>query len=501
MAVVIAVDAGTTGIRAVAVDESGRIAGWSYEELTQHFPRPGWVEHDPEEIVSCVRKTLAALHASLGGAPVAAVGVTNQRETAVAWSRSTGRALHRAIVWQDRRTSARCEELAAGGHLELVRGRTGLVLDPYFTGTKLEWLLTEGGVDAPDLALGTVDSWVLWHLTGGEHATDPTNACRTMLYDIRSARWSGELCDLLGVPVAALPEVRPTSGRFGVTADGCGLPPGIPVSGVAGDQQSALFGQACLLPGMVKQTYGTGGFALLQCGPTMPPVVDGLLTTVAWDLGDGPRYAYEGSVFMMGAAVQWLRDGLGIITTAAEVEALARTVDDSGGCVVVPAFTGLGSPWWDPRARGTVLGLSKGVGRAHLARAVVEAMAFQTRDVVEAMLRSAGCEVAEVRVDGGAASNDLLLQLQADQLQAPVTRPVVTETTALGAAFLAGLAEGVWASVEEVAARWQPERTFAPAVSRGSADEPHGRWLRAVERARSWAEDGSTGAGGASSRP
>ena len=493
MAVVIAVDAGTTGIRAFAVDDAGQPVGWSYRELTQHFPRPGWVEHDAAEIASSVSATLAELHTSLteAGHTVAAVGITNQRETAVAWSRATGEPRHRAIVWQDRRTAARCDGLVEAGHLPAVRAATGLVLDPYFTGTKLEWLLTEGAVDADtDLAVGTVDSWVLWHLTGGAvHATDPSNACRTLLYDIGDRAWSPDLCDLLGVPMAALPEVRPTSGRFGRTVEGCGLPAGIPVSGIAGDQQSALFGQACFEPGMVKHTYGTGGFALLNTGTTMPPVVDGLLTTVAWDLDGTTTYAYEGAVFVMGAAVQWMRDGLGMIRSADEVEALALTVEDSAGCVVVPAFTGLGSPWWDPWARGTILGLSKGIGRGHIARAVLEAMAFQTRDVVDAMARSAGCEVAELRVDGGAAGNDLLLQLQADQVQVPVTRPFVTETTAMGAALLAGLAEGVWSTLEEIASLWTAERTFTPRASKGSADEPHARWLRAVERAQGWATD------------
>ena len=488
-----AVDAGTTGIRAVAIDEAGQLGGWAYRELTQHFPRPGWVEHDPEEIGAAVGATLAELHERLaaGGTTIAAVGVTNQRETAVAWDRRTGAPRHRAVVWQDRRTAGRCEELAEAGHLPLVREATGLVIDPYFTATKLEWLLTEGGVEADaDLAVGTVDTWVVRHLTGGAaHVTDPSNASRTLLYDLRTAAWSEELCQLFGVPTAALPEVRPSSGRYGVTAEGCGLPAGIPVSGIGGDQQAALFGQACLTPGMVKHTYGTGGFALLNVGEERPAVVEGLLTTVAWQLAEGgpTTYAYEGSVFVMGAAVQGLRDGLGLITSSDEVEALARSVPDSGGVVVVPAFTGLGSPWWDPWARGTVLGLTRGVGRAHLARAVLEAMAFSTRDVVEAMARSAGREVLELRVDGGAAVNDLLLQLQADQLQVPVVRPAVTETTALGAAFLAGLAEGVWGSTDDVAAAWSPERTFRPEVSAGSAAGPHQSWRRALERSRSWA--------------
>jgi len=493
MGVVVAVDAGTTGVRAVAVDEGGGIVGWAYLELPQHFPRPGWVEHDALEISAAVGATLTELHGRLeaDGATIAAVGVTNQRETALAWDRTTGRPRHRAVVWQDRRTAARCEELTTSGWLPLVREATGLVLDPYFTATKLEWMLGPGGVESDgDLMVGTVDSWVVHQLTGGAaHVTDPSNASRTLLYDLRTGAWSPELCELFGIPSSALPEVRPSCARYGLTVEGCGLPAGIPISGIAGDQQAALFGQACLTPGMVKHTYGTGGFALLNVGEERPPVVDGLLTTVAWQLAEGGpvTYAYEGAVFVMGAAVQWLRDGLGIIASAQEVEALARSVPDSGGVVVVPAFTGLGSPWWDPWARGTVVGLTRGVGRAHLARAVLEAMAFSTRDVVEAMARSAGQTVLELRVDGGAASNDLLLQLQADQLQVPVVRPVVTETTALGAAFLAGLAEGVWASTDDVASAWTAERTFEPAVSAGGAAGPHETWLRALERSRSWA--------------
>ncbi len=491
--VVVAVDAGTTGIRSVAFDEEGAVVGWSYRELPQHFPRPGWIEHDALEISDAVGVTLAELHARLegDGTTIAAVGITNQRETAVAWDRTTGRPRHRAIVWQDRRTAARCDELAEAGHLPLVREATGLVLDPYFTATKLEWMLGPGGVEADDdLVVGTVDSWVVRHLTGGAtHVTDPSNASRTLLYDLRTGAWSPELCELFGIPAAALPEVRPSSARYGVTADGCGLPAGIPVSGIGGDQQAALFGQACLTPGMVKHTYGTGGFALLNVGEEIPPVVEGLLTTVAWQLADGGpvTYAYEGAVFVMGAAVQWLRDGLGVISSSDEVEALARSVPDSGGIVVVPAFTGLGSPWWDPYARGTVLGLTRGVGRAHLARAVLEAMAFSTRDVVDAMAQSAGRQVLELRVDGGASVNDLLLQLQADQLQVPVVRPVVTETTALGAAFLAGLAEGVWSSTDEVAAAWTADRTFEPSMSAAGAACPYEIWLEAVKRSCGWA--------------
>jgi len=492
--VVVAVDAGTTGIRAVAVDENGDIVGWAYRELAQHFPRPGWVEHDPEEIILAVDATLAELHNRLksAGTTIAAVGVTNQRETALAWDRRTSRPRHAAIVWQDRRTAARCDQLADAGYLPLIREATGLVLDPYFTATKLEWMLGPGGVDPDDdLALGTVDTWVVHHLTGGNNlnVTDPSNASRTMLYDLRTGAWSPELCDLFGVPAAALPDIRPSSTRYGLTAEGCGLPAGIPVSGMAGDQQAALFGQACLSPGMAKHTYGTGGFALVNVGEERPPTVDGLLTTVAWQLAEGRpvSYAYEGSIFVMGAAVQWLRDGLGIIASSDEIETLAGSVPDSGGVVVVPAFTGLGSPWWDPWARGAVLGLTRGVGRAHLARAVLEAMTYSTRDVIEAMARAAGRPVLELRVDGGAAANDLLLQLQADQLQVPVVRPVVTETTALGAAFLAGLAEGVWTSPDDFSAAWTAERVFEPAISPGSADGPYESWLAALERSRGWA--------------
>jgi glycerol kinase len=483
VAVVVALDAGTTGVRAFAVDEEGRPAGWAYREFPQHFPRPGWVEHDADDIWAAVEATLGELRGRLDQ-PVAAIGITNQRETAVVWDRRTGRPLHRAIVWQDRRTAARCDQLREAGHLDLVRRTTGLVLDPYFSGTKLEWMLTEGGVEAgPDLAFGTVDSWLLWKLTDGAvHATDPSNASRTLLYDITKRAWSDELCQLLGVPTSCLPEVRPSSGRFGTTADG------IPVSGIGGDQQAALFGQACFQPGMTKNTYGTGSFVLMNVGPECPPPVEGLLTSVAWELATGEvAYALEGAIFVTGAAVQWLRDGLGVIEEAAETEALAASIPDTEGVYVVPAFTGLGSPWWDPYARGTIIGLSRGTGRAHLARAVLESMSFQTRDVVEAMCAASGRDVPTLRADGGAASNDLLLQLQADQLQVPVARPKVQETTALGAAYLAGLAEGVWSSLDELAGHWALDAEFTPQASKAGADARHKGWLRAVERSRGWA--------------
>jgi glycerol kinase len=483
VAVVVAIDAGTTGVRAFAVDETGAPVGWSYREFPQHFPQPGWVEHDANDIWDAVQATLAELRSQLAQ-PIAAIGITDQRETVVVWDRRTGEPLHRAIVWQDRRTAARCDELRDGGTLPLVRERTGLVLDPYFSGTKLEWLLREGGVEATaNLAFGTVDSWVLWKLTGGAvHATEPSNASRTLLYDIRALEWSAELCDLLHVPMSCLPEVRPSCGRFGVTMDG------IPVSGIAGDQQAALFGQACVTPGMAKNTYGTGSFLLMNVGTTCPEPVEGLLTTVGWTIDGQPGavYALEGAVFVTGAAVQWLRDGLQIIDSAADVEALAASVDSTDGVYLVPAFTGLGSPWWDPYARGTVVGITRGTTRAHLARATLDAIAFQTRDVVEAMCRASGERLTSLRADGGASANGLLLQLQSDQLQAPVQRPVVQETTALGAAYLAGLAEGVWSSLDEVGAQWRLDVEVTPAVDAATADAAYAGWTRAVDRSLRW---------------
>jgi glycerol kinase len=496
--VVVALDAGTTGVRAIAFDPAGRVRSAAYREFPQHFPQPGWVEHDADDIWDAARTVLAQVRSELAdvglGGAVAAVGITNQRETVVAWDRATGRPLHRASVWQDRRTAARCEELEAAGHLPLVRTTTGLVLDPYFSATKLEWLFGPGGVPAgPDVAVGTVDSWLLWNLTGGAeagglHVTDVSNASRTLLLDIGTRTWSSELCDLFGVPIHVLPSVRPSSGRFGVTSAEAGIGAGIPVSGVAGDQQAALFGQACFEPGMVKNTYGTGSFVLMNVGPSCPEPVEGVLTTVAWTLGDGTTaYALEGAIFATGAAVQWLRDGLGVIDDAAETEALASSVPDTDGVVLVPAFTGLGSPWWDPYARGTILGVTRGTTRAHLARAVVEAMAFQTRDVVEAMSEASGFPIRGLRADGGASAMRLLLQVQADQLGVPVARPTIQETTALGAAYLAGLAEGVWSSLEDISGNWVLDVEVAPTVDREAADAAYARWRRAVGRARDWA--------------
>jgi glycerol kinase len=497
MSVVLAIDAGTTGVRAFALDETGKPAGYRYQEFTQHFPRPGWVEHDPTEIWTAVCAVTNQLLGALDQ-PVAAIGITDQRETVVAWDRRSGRPLHRAIVWQDRRTAGRCAALEAAGHLDLVRSTTGLVLDPYFSASKLEWLFTEGGVEpGPDVAVGTIDSWLLWKLTGGAvHATEPSNASRTMLLDIGTLEWSGELCELFGIPPTALPEVRPSSGRFGVTVAEGGIPAGIPVSGVAGDQQAALFGQACFTPGASKNTYGTGSFVLMNVGTTCPDPVEGLLTTVAWSIPDASSpggirtdYALEGAIFSTGSAVQWLRDGLGVIAEASEVGPLAATVDSTDGVYLVPAFSGLGSPWWDPYARATIVGMTRGTNRAHLARAVVEAMAYQTRDVVDAMAAASGRSVKVLRADGGASVMDLLLQLQADQLQVPVARPMVQETTALGAAYLAGLAEGVWGSLDEIETHWHLDVEVAPAASAEAADRLHADWLRAVDRSRAWAGD------------
>jgi len=491
--VVVAVDAGTTGVRALAVDEQAEVVGVSYRELTQHFPSPGLVEHDAFEIWRLVEETLAELAGRLAGEgrPIAALGITNQRETAVAWDTASGRPLGRAIVWQDRRTARRCEELAEAGYLPLVRERTGLVLDSYFSATKWAWMLEHGGLEqGPALALGTVDDWVLWNLTGGPdgglHATDPSNASRTLLYDLSTLDWSDELAEVFRVPRRALAELRPSCGRLGtVRRDFAGgALAGVPVSGLAGDQQAALFGQCCHQPGEAKVTYGTGSFILVNVGTELTPPVEGLLTTVAWQLGDETTFALEGAVFSSGSAIQWLRDGLGIISEAAETGPLAGSLGVNDGVYLVPAFTGLGSPWWDPDARGLVVGITKGTGRAHLARAAVEAMAYQTRDVVEAMERAAGREVKELRADGGAAVMDLLLQLQADQCRVPVVRPRTTEVTAVGAALLAGLAEGVWASLDEVAALLPGERTFEPRAGAASADKDHAGWLRALERSR-----------------
>jgi glycerol kinase len=486
---VIAIDAGTTGVRSRAILVDGGETTAAYKEFTQIYPQPGWVEHDAEEIWSVTQATLNEVAGRVGRDSIAAIGIANQRETVVAWNRSTGKPYGTAIVWQDRRTADRCETLRESGVLPLVRDTTGLVLDPYFSASKFEWLLANRDIPIDDdLALGTIDSWLIWKLTAGEvHATDATNASRTMLFDIRAMQWSADLCDLFGVPMSALPDVRPSSGRFGATAEASGCPNGIPISGVAGDQQAALFGQACFTPGMAKNTYGTGSFVLLNVGASCPPPTEGMLTTVAWQLSDGTvAYALEGAIFVTGAAIQWLRDGLGVIESAAEIGPLAAGSTDSGGVYIVPAFAGLGSPWWDPYARGTIVGITRGTSKAHLARAVVEAMAYQTRDVVEAMAAASGTTLAALRVDGGASVMDVLLQMQADQLGVEVQRPIDQETTALGAAYLAGLAEGVWPSLESINERWEIDATFHPEPDRTFTDIGHATWLRAVERSRGW---------------
>jgi glycerol kinase len=484
---VLAIDAGTTGVTCLVVDEDARVVARGYEEFPQHFPRPGWVEHEPEEIWQA---TLSAARQALAGQEVTAVGITNQRETAVLWDRRTLAAPRRAVVWQDRRSAAVCDRLRAAGHEDRVRELTGLRFDPYFTGTKLTWLAEHdpeawAGVTDGSTAVGTVDSYLVARLTGGaRHVTDASNASRTLLYDIEQGGWSDELCDLLSVPPAALPEVVASWGEVGRTSPDAFLGLGLPVAGIAGDQQAALFGQACFATGESKCTYGTGSFVLVNTGPDVVRSEAGLLTTVAWQAPSGElTYALEGAIFVTGSAVQWLRDGLGIIGAAAESEALARTVPDSGGVVFVPALTGLGAPDWDPAARGTIVGITRGTTRAHLARATLEAIAFEVRDVVELLP-----DVSTLRVDGGAAANELLLQLQADTLAMPVERPAVLETTGLGAAFLAGIGTGVWSSTDELASTWRVDATFEPGTPAEGATT-YEQWRRAVDRAKGWAAD------------
>ena len=483
---VLAIDAGTTGVTALVVTESGLVAGRGYQEFRQYFPEPGWVEHLPEDIWQA---TLTACRDALAGAPpVSCVGLTNQRETAVIWDRRTLAAPRRAIVWQDRRTARLCDALRAAGHEPRITELTGLRLDPYFTGTKLTWLAehdpaTWRGLADGSLAAGTVDAYLIARLTGGaRHVTDASNASRTLLFDIGAGQWSAELCELLRVPLRALPEVVPSTGVTAHTDPDAFLGRSLPVAGIAGDQQAALFGQACFQPGDAKCTYGTGSFVLANTGRELVRSDAGLLSTVAWMDSSGTlTYALEGSVFVTGAAVQWLRDGLGLLDNAAQSEALARSVPDSGGVVFVPALTGLGAPDWDPDARGAVFGITRGTTRAHLVRATLEAIAFEVRDVADLMLGGPGAPA--LRADGGAAANDLLLQLQADQLQIPVERPVVGETTALGAAFLAGLATGTWSSTRELAEAWRLDRRFVP----GPRDsEGYARWRRAVQRVKGW---------------
>jgi glycerol kinase len=481
--VILAIDQGTTGSTCLLFDREGQIAGRAYSEFEQHFPRPGWVEHDATEIweVTLAVARAAIADAGIEGSDLEAIGITNQRETVVAWDPESGEPVHRALVWQDRRTADRCEELRAAGREALVRERTGLTIDPYFSATKIEWLLRN--VEGAERAVfGTVDSWLLFKLTG-RHVTDVSNAARTMLFDIRRLAWDPELCELLGVDPGRLPEPLPSAGVFGTTSEFGGE---VPVAGVAGDQQAALFGQACHLAGMAKNTYGTGSFVLLNAGAAPPPPSEGLLTTVAWDGLGETVYALEASVFVTGAAIQWLRDGLGVIEGAAETEALAASLEANDGVYFVPALTGLGSPYWDPYARGTIVGLTRGSGRAHLARAALEAIAYQTVDAVRAQEAASGEALTELRADGGAVANRWLMQFQADVLGAPVLVPEIAETTALGAAYLAGIACGLW-SPDRVREMWRESARYEPRMGTAEREALLAEWHRAVERSRGWA--------------
>jgi glycerol kinase len=478
-------------------DHDGRTLALARKEFTQHFPQPGWVEHDATEIWATQNAVAAEVleRASLSVADVVAVGITNQRETTVLWDRATGQPVHRAIVWQDRRTAARCDELRAAGHEATWQRKTGLLLDPYFSGTKLEWLLdhvhgARTRAERGELAFGTVDTWLLWKLTGGAvHATDPSNASRTLLFNIHTLTWDEELLSLLRIPRAVLPEVRASSGDFGRAVVGTAIA-GAPIRGIAGDQQAALFGQACFATGMGKNTYGTGCFLLMNTGPSAVASKNRLLTTVAWTIDGRTEYALEGSVFIGGAVVQWLRDGLGLIRRAEDIEALAASVPDAGGIVLVPAFAGLGAPHWDAYARGSISGITRGTTAAHLARAALDAIAQQSAEVLRAMEADAGVPLRELRVDGGACANNLLMQIQADLLGTAVVRPANIETTAFGAACLAGLAAGFWSGADELAQRWRVDRKFEPAKeARDHANRSITRWNKAVARARDWARE------------
>ncbi len=487
----LALDQGTTSSRAIVFDLSGKVVSIAQKEFTQIFPKPGWVEHDANEIWATQLKTgrQALNRAGLKAEEIAAIGITNQRETAVVWDRKTGEPIHHAIVWQDRRTAPMCEELRKDGLAKPIQRKTGLVIDAYFSGTKIAWLLdhvpgARRKAEAGRLAFGTMDSWLIWKLTEGRvHATDVTNACRTMLFDIHKLRWDKTLLERLRIPESMLPEVRGTSE---VIAETSAFGGSLPVAGVAGDQHAALFGQRCLRPGMVKNTYGTGCFMLMNTGGKAVTSKNRLLTTVAWRIGDRTEYALEGSIFMGGAVVQWLRDGLGIIKKASEVEALAASVKDTDGVYLVPAFAGLGAPHWDASARGLMAGLTRGSTKAHIARAALEGIAFQVTDVVNAMQADAGTKLRELRVDGGATANGLLMQMQADLLGAKVVRPTVTETTALGAACLAGLAVGCWESPKALEKEWKAEAAFSPEMKPAGRRRMMEGWHHAVERAKGW---------------
>ncbi|GMA15545.1 glycerol kinase (plasmid) [Deinococcus metallilatus] len=490
---ILALDQGTTSSRAIVFDQGGNIKALAQKEFKQYFPRPGWVEHDANEIWSTQSGVAqeAITQAGLRASDIAAIGITNQRETVVVWDRKTGQPIHHAIVWQDRRTAAFCDALRTQGLEATFQQKTGLIIDAYFSGTKVRWILdnVEGArerAERGELAFGTIDSWLVYKLTGGAlHITDASNASRTLLYNINTGEWDDELLRLLDVPRSLLPDIRDSSEVYGETAEGL-FGSRVKIAGMAGDQQAATFGQACLSPGMAKNTYGTGCFMLMNTGSEVVPSGNKLLTTVAWQLHGQRTYALEGSVFVAGAVVQWLRDGLGIIRSSSEVEGLATSVDSSEGVFLVPAFVGLGAPYWDSYARGTLVGLTRGTTRAHIARAALESIAFQSAELLMAMRQDSGEPLKELRVDGGASNNNLMMQFQADILGVPVVRPKITETTALGAAYLAGLAVGYWAGPEEITRQWQVDRTFEPQMAAGERERLMARWRQAVERSRAW---------------
>ena len=494
---VVALDQGTTSSRAIVFSSESAILGMAQKEFTQHYPRPGWVEHDPREIWS---SQLEVLHGALKAAnsspdEISAIGITNQRETTVVWDRKTGEPIHNAIVWQCRRTASVCDGLVRDGHADTILSRTGLVVDAYFSGTKVAWLLdnvpgARARAEAGELAFGTVDSWLIWNLTDGAvHATDVTNAARTMLFNIHTMDWDDELLAIIGVPRALLPKVVSSSEVVAETAASIFPRTSVPISGIAGDQHAALFGQTCFAPGTVKNTYGTGCFVLANTGGSPVASTNRLLTTPAWSIDGSPTYALEGSIFIGGAAVQWLRDALKLVSNAAETEYFATQVGDSSGVYVVPAFVGLGAPYWDSYARGGVLGLTAGAGRNHLIRATLEAIAYQSRDVIDAMAADRGVELTTLRVDGGASANNFLMQFQADILGIPVERPVVAETTALGAAYLAGLATGFWSSQDEIQSAWKLDRRFEPRMSDDERESLYAGWKKAVDRVQGWADE------------
>ncbi len=487
---VLAIDQGTTGTTALVIGHDCSVLGRAYSEFTQYYPEPGWVEHDAEEIwrISLDVAERAVASADVEGAELAAIGLTNQRETTVIWDRRSGRPIHRAIVWQSRQTAAICDRLRAAGHQDWIRERTGLVLDAYFSASKIRWILDrvpngQALAERGDLLFGTIDTWLLWKLTGGEvHATDPTNASRTLLFDITKRRWASELLELFDVPRLMLPKIRPSSGIFGTTRALGTIPAGIPIAGIAGDQQSALYGQACWRPGMVKATYGTGSFVVLNMGEEATLSDGGLVTTVCCTETGASAYAMEGSIFTTGAAVQWLRDEMRLIETAAETEVIAGRVTDTMGVYVVPAFAGLGAPHWDMHARGSIVGLTRGSGRDQIIRATLDSIAYQVRDVVDIMNQDSGIDISELRVDGGAAANNVLMQFQADILGIPVVRPNLVETTAAGAAFLAGLGVGFWSDPEELGRSWRRERLFEPKMDGAQRDELYEGWRKAVRQ-------------------